>query len=90
MGTGVTDEEGLCNIEWTMDTSKDLLFKTWMNVTVQENNNENNKINLPSPPISYEDVVSTCTRNVLIRHAIPDDDHYTYVYEPAQMTIRIF
>mgnify|MGYP000515863389 CR=1 FL=1 len=71
---------------WSMDPSYDLLFKTWMEV--EQNNGGGNSIQLPSPPlppIPPGNAVSTCTRNVLIRHPVLDGDHYIYVYEPAQM-----
>ena len=77
--------------KWIMNPSHDLLFKTWMEV--EQNNGGGNSIQLPSPPlppIPPGNAVSTCTRNVLIRHPVLDGDHYIYVYEPAQMTVRIY
>ncbi|MCD6237519.1 MAG: hypothetical protein J7K13_06180 [Thermoplasmata archaeon] len=77
--------------KWDMDPSSDLLFKTWMEV--EQNNGGGSSMQLPSPPlppIPPGNAVSTGTRNVLIRHPVPDEDHYIYVYEPAQMTVRIF
>ena len=50
---------------------------------------------------STREIVSICSRDVLIRHAVSSEDyvsivdggilkHFTYIYEPAKMIVKIF
>jgi len=84
-GTVETSVDGTV---WTTYPSYDLLFKTWMRVQQQQNNNGNSNV-IPHDYVSG-DVVSIYTRDVLIRRAELTDNGIIYTFEPARLTIRIY